>query len=119
MLSSRRHDPFKTQPKGKNIPIEGKLDCLSGERFGLSVKQRFDCEGGTVASTLGLSSRIARLTFREGSSPLISRCICSRHEPFLRSQSSTEWPPDYGSRLLPAPLPSVTSMLRYSKRLRR
>jgi hypothetical protein len=82
MLSSRRHDPFKTQPKGKNIPIEGKLDCLSGKRFGLAVKERSGCEGPPVARTPWATC----VPWFEGSAPRIRRVFsrCIGHDSFDR-----------------------------------
>jgi hypothetical protein len=64
-------------------PASASFNSLAGQRFDLAVEQRLSREGSAVARSLGLAGRILGSAFRERSSPLIFRRMCSGHRTIL------------------------------------
>jgi len=72
-----RQYAVQTQAQCRAIACERKLDDFAGQCLSFAIEQRFDCERGAVACTLGLTRWAAALALDEWAPPLISRCIYS------------------------------------------
>ena len=60
-----RAQPVEAQPHGRAVAVQGHLNRLAGQGFGLTVQDRLDGLGGAVAGALGPAGGIARLPSSE------------------------------------------------------